>query len=53
MSEGVGVPRALVVDLEEGAIRQETASAVEVSVGHVRRSVVIERYLEFGNPHIK
>ena len=41
VSEGVGVPRALVVDLEEGAICRETASAIEVSVGHVRRSILI------------
>ena len=45
VSEGVGVPRALVVDLEEGAICRETASAIEGSVGHVRMSILIERYL--------
>ena len=39
VSEGVGVPRALVVDLEEGAMFRETASAIELSVGHVRRSI--------------
>lgn len=43
VSEGVGVPRVLVVDLEEGAIFRETASAIEVSVGHVRRSILIGR----------
>ena len=47
VSEGVGVPRALVVDLEEGAMCRETASAVEVSVDHVRRLILIGRCLDF------
>ena len=48
VSEGVGVPRVLDVDFEEGAICREAASAIEGSVGHVTKSMLIERYPKFG-----